>query len=250
MERAPDTIDASVSIVSHGQGGLAGRLLEDLAAAGGLRLEVIYTANIPEADGPQEKGWPFPVTRIDNRRPKGFAANHNAAFRRAAGRVFCVVNPDIHLRTDPFPEIVALLSRPGVGIVSPLVLEASGEIADFARRFPTPLTPLLRRIRRQRGPDYDLSDEGVSPDWVAGMFMSFTRETYGLLGGFDERFYLYCEDVDICVRARHLGLSTRVAVRAAVVHEARRASRRQPKLMLLHALSLARYFLQPGAPRS
>lgn len=80
------------------------------------------------------------------------------------------------------------------------------------------------------------------PDWVAGMFMLFPSAAFEAVGGFDENFYLYYEDVDICVRLRHLGYRVAVMRGASVVHNARRDSRRCLRFARWHAASMARYF--------
>ncbi len=77
------------------------------------------------------------------------------------------------------------------------------------------------------------------------MFMLFRSETYRAAGGFDEAYFLYYEDVDLCRRLRAAGKSIVYQPEAEVVHEARRASRRQPRLALHHLKSMLR-FLSSG----
>jgi GT2 family glycosyltransferase len=73
--------------------------------------------------------------------------------------------------------------------------------------------------------------------------MLFRSETFRALGGFDERYFLYYEDIDLCRRAARRGLAVVYDPRVELVHDARRASRRNPRLALHHARSIARYFL-------
>jgi len=80
------------------------------------------------------------------------------------------------------------------------------------------------------------------PEWVAGMFMLFHSEDFARLKGFDERFFLYYEDVDICVRAWRDGLKVAACPRVSVVHDARRDSRRSLPHLRWHLASMARYF--------
>jgi len=79
---------------------------------------------------------------------------------------------------------------------------------------------------------------------VAGMFMAFRADAFRTANGFDERFFLYYEDVDICRRLRSRGFSVVYEPRAAVIHDARRASRHNPRLMAIHAASALRYLLR------
>ena len=140
----------SISVVSHGQGDLVGRVLADLARFSGVaRIEVILTRNIPEQLPFLVTDFPFPVKEVENASPKGFGANHNAAFQLAEGTWFCVINPDIRLDGNPFPALLTCLDNPDVGVAAPLVLGVQGEIEDSARRFPSPLKILCKVVGRE-----------------------------------------------------------------------------------------------------
>ena len=91
------------------------------------------------------------------------------------------------------------------------------------------------------GPDYPVDQGPIEVDWVAGMFMLFRSEDFREVGGFDERFFLYYEDVDICRRLLSRGQRCVFQPDASVIHHARRASRRDLRLMGIHASSAARY---------
>src|SRR5436309_8625673 len=124
MEREiPDLI--SVSIVSHGQAELAARLFDDLRAQKPTGIEVILTLNIEEALPFDPDSFPFSVKTIRNAGPRGVAANHNAAFRRAGGNFFCVLNPDIRVTTDPFSALGRGCASPGRGPVRPLSFDVA-----------------------------------------------------------------------------------------------------------------------------
>ena len=227
-----------MSVVSHGQNRLVNSLLRDLAAPGSTRARVIVTQNIPEAEALVA---PAGVEVVLNDRPKGFGANHNAAFRRCATELFCVANPDIRLPADPFPALASALHSVRAGVAGPLVRDPEGRVEDSARRFPT-LGSLVRKLAAgPAGPDYAVDQGPRAVDWVAGMFMLFRGEAYRRAGGFDERFFLYYEDVDICRRLGALGYPCVFQPEVSVVHDARRASRRNLRLMAIHAASLARY---------
>src|SRR4051812_1067800 len=87
-----------VSLVSHQQQELAQDFLVDLAACGQPGLRVVYTVNVPEPEPPAVQGLGAAAAILRNVRPKGFAANHNAAFASERSEYFCVANPDIRLR--------------------------------------------------------------------------------------------------------------------------------------------------------
>ncbi len=236
----------TVSVVSHGQAAFCSHLLDDLARLAPPTLaKVIVTVNVPESESdfkPRPGALPFAVQFLRNARPKGFGANHNQAFARSDTPYFAVLNPDLRIPRDPFPELRRRLADAAVGVVSPLVLEADGTVADHARRLLTPGDLLRRRLtagaRSRRG--------GGPPDWLAGVFLAFRAETYRALAGFDERFRLYCEDADLCVRAQLAGLRIEVADEARVVHLAQRASRRRAKYLFWHLRSLATFWGSPA----
>lgn len=239
------TPKVSISVVSHGQSGLVFLLLGDLARYCRTPIEVFLTLNTFETLDFDTHAFPFPVYVIQNSARKGFGANHNNAFKQISeGTFFCVLNPDVRLDIDPFPALMAKLQKPSVGVVAPTVYNDRGEVEDSARAFPTPLSIFLRavgRIRHQAGHYEKFSSQ---PDWVGGMFMLFRTETFRALGGFDERYFLYYEDVDICWRLKNLGLLTQLESSIRIIHCARRDSHRRIRYMLWHLSSMGRFFVK------
>lgn len=235
----------SISVVSHGQIALAKELLGDIAAHCDAGIEVILTLNIPEELPFSAGDYPFALTVIRNQAPKGFGANHNQAFRAAGGEFFCVLNPDIRFGADPFPALRACLADRSAGVAAPLVLGSDGGIEDSARRFPSPLRILCKVFGGCRGGDYAVGEEPIHPDWAGGMFLLFPRALFERLGGFDERYFLYYEDVDICARLTLLGRRVVLCPRVRVVHHARRSSHRDIRYLRWHLKSMMRFFLSP-----
>lgn len=246
----------SISIVSHGQGDLVGEVLVDLEQyAESLHFELILTTNIPERLPFSAEDFSYPLKMVENTAPKGFGANHNAAFRLAMGEWFCVLNPDIRMPVNPFPVLLAEIERQQAAVVAPAVLTPSGAIEDSIRRFPTPRSLAGKLLGRSGGRySFLVEDKAFPADWVGGMFMLFRAEDYRRVGGFDEGFFLYYEDVDICTRLWKGGRRVLACPGAQVIHDARRASRRNLRYMRWHAASMARYFGKhwlrlPSTPR-
>ena len=154
-------------------------------------------------------------------------------------------DPDIRFEKDPFPPLLACLEDSSVGVAAPLVVGGDGSIEDSARRFPTPFRILCKALGGCRGGDYPVKDDTIFPDWVAGMFMLFRREVFEQLGGFDQRYFLYYEDVDLCARLRLKGYRAALSPAASVVHRAQRSSHRDPGYMSMHLASMLRFFLSP-----
>lgn len=243
-------MNISISVVSHLQIALVAQLLADIDAhCSGSRLEVILTLNLEETLPFELTGFSFPIKLIRNASAKGFGANHNQAFKHANGCYFCVMNPDIRLNSNPFDALLVYLANSSIGVVAPLVLGENGEVEDSARRFPTPLTILCKALGRCKDIDYVIGVEPFHPDWVGGMCMLFSDAVFERLGGFDERYFLYYEDVDLCARLRLLGYEVLVNPQAKVTHHAQRTSRRSLTYLRWHFKSMMRFFLSPACWR-
>lgn len=218
-------------------------LLHDLARVHAeTPLEVILTLNIPECAMPPGE-FPFALRILRNQRPAGFGTNHNRALRHARGAVCCILNPDVRISGNPFTLLLPLLQAPDIGLVAPMVVNAAGQVEDSARRFPTPWRIAQRvLLRRARHLEYAQQDTLFFPDWVAGMCMVLKTAQFRRLRGFDEKFFLYLEDADLCARIRLQGLQVAWHPQARVVHEAQRSSHRKLRYLLWHASSMARFF--------
>ena len=205
-------------------------------------LEFILTLNLDETPSVTLDDVGFPVRIIRNTKPLGFAVNQNQAFAHATGQFFCVMNPDIRLNEDPFPALLSCLQNSSVGVVAPVVLGEEGEIEDSARYFPTPFKILCKAFGKCKGSDYVVKNESIFPDWVGGMFMLFPSELFKQFNGFDQKFFLYYEDVDLCARLRLLGYEVVLCPAARVVHQARRSSHQNFKYLRWHLTSMLRFF--------
>jgi len=228
----PDRPPVTVSIVSHGQQALIGPLLDDLDRfCAGQVAKVVLTVNIPEPGVLDGRRWRFPVERIANDAPKGFGANNNQAFAHCETPWFLVLNPDIRLDGDVLAPLLAL-AQERTGLLAPRILEPDRTAPEPHRRLITP-----REILTRRRPGYPTP---AVPDWLPGLFMLFRSAAYREVGGFDERFFMYGEDFDICARLRLAGWSIRIGEDLLVRHEAQRASRRSLRHLRWHVGSLLR----------
>lgn len=232
----------SLSIVSHAQAALVAQLLRDIQTHVAGPIEVILTLNVPEALPFAPGDFAFPVRLIANGKPKGFGANHNQAFSVSSGEYFAILNPDIRLHGDPLPALAGVLGG-DVGLAAPAVRNAANEAEDSARKFPTPLGILCKLVTRKRKIDYPTDAPVIFPDWVAGMFMLLPRRVFAGLNGFDEGYFLYYEDVDLCARLRQAGLRACQVTQCVVTHDARRASHRSLRYLRWHVASMLRFFL-------
>ncbi len=239
-ERGRQTI--TVSIVSHGQSRLVAALLEDLSHCADVS-KVVLTKNIPEDDIPCPETLQSRLRVICNERPLGFATNHNQAFGYCNTSLFAVLNPDIRLEGDPLSQLALALKATGGGVIAPVVRNPEGGLENSARYFPT----LLHLLRKLLGlGDGRITFENIvvpqDVDWTAGMFLLFPASTFRALGGFDEDFFLYYEDVDICIRVWRSGRRVLLHPGVSVIHAAQRTSHRKLRYLKWHLTSMARYF--------
>jgi GT2 family glycosyltransferase len=136
--------------------------------------------------------------------------------------------------------------RSGRGhIVAPLAIDGNGHVQDSFRPLPTPLELFRRRTLGEAGATLPDPLEPVTPDWIAGFFQLMPASLYAELGGMDERFRLYLEDVDFCTRARLAGYRMLVDPTIRFRHDGRRASKRELRFFLWHLGSALRFFTSP-----
>lgn len=233
----------SLSIVSHGQGELIKKLLMDIQRELSITYEIILTLNIPE-DESFFSTFSFPsLYIIKNRNPKGFGANHNYAFKMTSGKFFLVLNPDIRFCGLKLECLLDRFANGKVAACGPAVYSSEGILEDSVRKFPTLLGLLRRRLPWRRPFDYRELESACFVDWLAGMFLVFKREAFQSVGGFDERYFMYMEDVDICRRLGLNGWLICYEPKVRVTHDARRASHRSFRHFLWHLRSVYVFFL-------
>jgi N-acetylglucosaminyl-diphospho-decaprenol L-rhamnosyltransferase len=217
-------VSVAAVVVSHGH---AAELRELLPALRPQVDDVVVVANLPgSAEGLSED-----VRVIENADPLGFAANANRGIAATRSEWVLLVNPD----AIPAPNAVETLrtfaeGRTRCGIAGPRMVFPDGAWQPSRRRFPTvagtvarrtPLRLLLPPFERQRS-HYLLDERPTEPapaDWMLGAFLLLRRAMLAELGGFDPRFRLYGEDIDLCYRAAKAGWE-RWYVPAAVVRHA------------------------------
>lgn len=225
----------TISIVSHGQLALVLPLLEQLDRYSRAVIDkVLLTLNIPEADLLAGRSWGFEVERIENASPKGFGANHNQAFERCGTEWFLVLNPDIRFDSDVLSPLLAQ-AAPDAGLLTPRILEPGKTEPEPHRALLTPLEILGRKKPGYVRP--------TVPAWIPGLFMLFRSEAYRQVGGFDEKFFMYGEDFDICARTRLAGWKLQVGENLLARHDAQRESHRSRKYLYWHVTSLLKVWL-------
>jgi N-acetylglucosaminyl-diphospho-decaprenol L-rhamnosyltransferase len=234
QDNAVDQGKVTVSVVSHRQAALVVRLLADLMNHCSESIEkVVLTCNVPETLALDTRDCPFPIEIVLNKTPFGFGTNHNQAFRRCSSNWFLVINPDVRLTSD---VISALLRRSTktTGLMAPQEMSESGSLVNNLRGPITPWELVQRQVLKQPPPPPSRGG------WVKGMFMLARTEAFHSVGGFDERYFMYCEDFDICARFLSHGWTIDHYVDIQVTHTWQRQSRVSVPHLKQHLVSLWR----------
>lgn len=225
----------SLSVVSHNQGSLVNNLLDSLSLIK-TDFEVIIISNTYEKTA-INLNRNYACTYLQNKSPKGFGRNHNIAFSHTNSNYFCVLNPDILFFNDVFPSLLNILQNKGFSMVAPRIVDRNNEIADNFRSFLTPKNLFLRILKLEKYNPYYYKGL-IYPDWIAGMFMLFKSNEFRNVGGFNDAYFMYCEDMDICFRMKSNNFKFVVDSTERVLHDARRASRSNPKHIYWHLKSI------------
>jgi N-acetylglucosaminyl-diphospho-decaprenol L-rhamnosyltransferase len=210
-------------------------------SGGAIGAEVFVVDNA-SADGSAEMvSQDFPwLTLIRSPRNGGFAYGNNQALRRAVGDAILVLNPDTLVPRGGIAQLRAKLAQhPEAGVIGPKLLKPDGSIHLACRRsFPTPsvafyrLSGLSRLFPRSpRFGRYNLTfvdpDRPIEVDSVCGACLLVRRTVVERVGLLDERFFMYGEDLDWCLRTRQAGWVVRYEPSIVVQHQHGAASRKR-----------------------
>lgn len=237
--------DIHISIISHHQFEMVQDVLLDFEKQGCAdRIRVTITINVPEKISTHMECLSFPVDIINNDHPKGFSANHNASFNQPIiakeRQFFLVINPDVRLIENVIKPLINVLeANESVGLTAPMVHGVDNVLEDSVRELPTPVRIIAKLFGGQGRLE---NDRCTQPDWVAGMFMAFRASVFEQIGGFDENYFLYYEDVDICSRLWLAGYQIHFNENVSIVHDAQRKSWRDIRYLRWHIASMLRFF--------
>lgn len=216
--------DLDVVIVTYNSIHVIANLLDSLPAAlDGLTSDVVVVDN-GSADGTADLVAARGDCRVVRSANIGYAGGINLGVREAmSSEAILILNPDVRLGEKSIPPLLAALREPYVGIVVPQVRSPSGTLELSLRREPTLKRALgLARTRMAALSEFvtkpaDYARPGVA-DWALGAILLMSRQCYDTLGGWDESYFLYSEETDLCLRARDAGLLTRYEPRSVAVH--------------------------------
>ncbi len=234
--RSPFSLALSVIVVSADSGPALRECVRSVLASS-LSLELILI------DNASHDGVPSAIERahahdprlkvIYNHKNLGFGPAVNLAARQAHGYALLILNPDCLLRDDDLHRLLALqASKPKAGLIGTVVCDADGHPDPASwRRDPLlqrSLNSLLGRSGEKVNVEQEIPAEVIEVEAVSGAVMLMTRAMFQRLGGFDEEYFLHCEDLDLCRRVRDIGYQVLLAGDIRVLHGKGSSSRHRP----------------------
>lgn len=174
-----------------------------------LSFEIIVSSNstYPVSEQKRLKEQFSDLTWVFNPSNGGFAHGMNSGLTSSCGNVVVILNPDVRIKSGDLAKAYEyLLSQKDVGVIGPRIVDGIGNLQDTCRAFMSPLTLFNRILARIfTGQDVLINSEFdytriQSVDWVIGAFMMVSRDALKSVGGLDEGYFLYVEDMDWCKR--------------------------------------------------
>ncbi len=190
----------------------------------------------------------------------GFGAGHNIAIHRILelSKYHLVLNPDIYFSRGNLEKLYNFMENNNdVGLVMPKILYPDGSLQYLCKKLPTPFDLILRRfipsflkpLFQKRLDGFEFKDrnynEIMSVPGLSGCFMFIRTGIFKEIGMFDERFFMYAEDTDLC---RRIGTKykTMYYPEAVIYHEFAKGSYKSNKLLIVHINSAIKYFNKWG----
>jgi N-acetylglucosaminyl-diphospho-decaprenol L-rhamnosyltransferase len=243
-----------VVVVSYNSRAHLRQCVEPLADVADIRVIVADNAS---PDASLEAISHLPVTTLALERNGGFSYGCNHGWRAGDAPYVLFLNPDAQIDEDSVRALGAVLdAEPDVAMVGPRMLDAAGDLILTRRRFPRPSTTFARALFLNRLvprtseliPDEGgLYDHPGRCDWISGACMLVRRSVLERLGGFDEGFFLYCEDKDLARRIKDAGHAVAYEPTALCIHQ-EGGSEPRPRLYGVLTVSRVRYARKHGGP--
>lgn len=245
--------DLSIIIVSANDGSWLERCLSTVFShVGDASLEVVVVDN-ESTDGTRELVESrFPEVRVISSVNHGFGYGNNRGLEATTARYALLLNPDTEVLEGTFGEMVqALDSRPEVGLVGARQFTADGTLYPTIRRFPSAGRAFGEALASERWPihpswagervlDLDVYERESECDWTSGSFMLIRREALLSAGFLDERFFIYSEEPDLCLRIKQAGWSVRHMPQMTILHHAWKGGVR-PRMIAQDAFARRQY---------
>lgn len=181
--------------------------------------EVIVVNNDP-VDLKKEDWNSFPNLQIINRTANdGFAKACNAGSRIANGEFLFFLNPDTELKSSTISELLTALGEPSVGIVAPKLITRDGETQPWSVGYSVSLWDIVKNnfghVTSKKLWQQEVPNE---VDWVSGAALAISKKLFDTCNGFDENFFMYFEDIDLCRRVQLRGQKILRLPQVSILH--------------------------------
>jgi GT2 family glycosyltransferase len=184
------------------------------------------------------------VTYIFNGKNIGFGAAHNLAFKNKTVQsdIHLIINPDVYFDKEVMLQFLEWFANENtVSLAVPQVLNEDATLQHIVREIPTPMSLLKRKFGVDSG-EIDIQSNLISEiPFSHGCFIAIKSDVYQSIGGFDERFFLYMEDVDLFIKAKEYG-KTVINTNYSIYHGWERGSSKSMKLLSFHIASAIKFF--------
>lgn len=235
-------MDLSIIVVSWNTRQLLAQCLTSIYAnAPDCEFETWVVDNASSDDTAAMVRSQFPqVNLLENRENLGFARANNQAIHESTGRYVLLLNSDTIVRPGALQTMHAfMLEHPEAGIVGAFILNADGTPQVCSGKFPTLISEaasswgLDSRFPFGRRSAHSLNSSAgwFETDWVLGAALMVRREVIDRIGGLDEQYFMYSEEVDLAYRAKKHGWRTYVLTTAQIIHLGQQSSRQVPAAM-------------------
>lgn len=224
-----------------------------------LTVKLYLIDNSPTDDLKDIAALDSRIEYIFNNANLGYGAAHNIAIRKTIEEgvpYHLVLNPDVYFESGVLEKIYDYMeNHPEVGNLMPKVLYPNGEIQYLCKLLPTPMDLIFRRffpikrLNEKRNNLYELRFSGynkiMNVPYLSGCFMFLRVTALKEIGVFDERYFMYPEDIDL-TRRLYRKYKTIFYPEVSIVHEHEKASFRSYKMMLIHIWNIIKYFNKWG----
>jgi len=225
-------------------------------AAQGIPTEIIVVDNASKDGSPEMLEKEFPqVVLVRSATNLGFGAGNNAGFKIAKGKYLLLLNSDAFMHEGALPlALKRLQANPTIGLVGARLVGQNGAWQPSARQSPSLLNAFLElsgladryphsRFFGRYNRTYASAEESCEVDWVPGAFMLIPHAVIDKVGGFDERFFFYSEEVDLCRRIQKAGYQIWYWADVVVTHlEGGSSKGKNPKMELWYNRSMFIYY--------
>ena len=214
----PERNRLAVIIVSHNSAGWLSPCLSSVyARSGNVQMDVVVVDSGSSDDTIDLVSREFPDVRVLAAENRGFAAANNRGLEVVDAEWILFLNPDTKILSGTLEELVSVLrARPTVGIAGVRQIDENGVLDATMRRYPSVVRSLSAGLGGERLPfdaswlgervlEAELYDRETRCDWTSGSFMLIRRAALDDVGNMDERFFLYCEEIDFCRRIQQAG---------------------------------------------